>query len=621
MAHIRSILPQRGGVSPVDNNTAALFHYDDNAGDNIKGLKPIGNQRALAFNGTSTRIQLTSTSMFNTDVATVFGNNISIDMWIWLDTLPNEMTSTYGSIFDSSSDAFVVYLQNNGELRFKVVTSNSTVWVATPQSKLKKGAWFHLACTYDGVNATTYIDGVVTTSLAITGNIIQSTPSIGFDGTSSFKGRLSNLRLWNKGLSSQEVVQAKNNSLENDSKVAHWKLDENSGTIAYDCSKTGNDGLISGTVSWTEGPAIYSLVSGGYPGGTGKGAFLEEGTINIVTNPIDPSTWPVNADTTYGYVSHSVVDTELGKTQRKIVQTQTTTDYRGTLTSIPWATPTDMTKPWTFTIYARVVNSTAPGANINLNYQGADVNGVRQDLSVNGIVLTSDWQRITITKTPATDSTFASIISYMKVYTNPPGGVGNQATIDIVMPQMEQKSYPTTFVNGTRSKANLCYSDSILNEKNGTISFWYKPIFAWSDTTTPNGSQENLNEDLFTWGTPGQTNCLWMRRARDARGIFAWFGNSATSYSTNSLQNNDWVFITYTWTEGSQQLFINGVLAASASGTGLTRPTTGYFEVGSREVGTTYPTAIGTIDELRIDNIVRTSTEIASWYYQGRNGW
>jgi hypothetical protein len=47
-----------------------------------------------------------------------------------------------------------------------------------------------------------------------------------------------------------------------------------------------------------------------------------------------------------------------------------------------------------------------------------------------------------------------------------------------------------------------------------------------------------------------------------------------------------------------------------------------YFVIGSWWIDSGWYGTPGIIgDELRVDNIARTDTEIAAWYYQGRNGW
>jgi hypothetical protein len=440
---------------------------------------------------------------------------------------------------------------------------------------------------------------------------------------------MSNARLWNFGLSQAQVVAAMNNQL-TDGIVAHWKLDEGAGSVVYDCSGGGNDGVVSGTVSWAEGQAVYSLLSGGYSGGTGKGVFAEESTTNIITKPLDPSTWGINKDPAYGYVSHSIIDTEFGvQGLRKTVQKTATTDYRGTLNTMPWATPTDMTKDYSFSIYARLVDG--PATSITLNYEGRDASNVRKDVTQIFTVSSSDWTRYTLTATPS-NSSFATIITTMKVYVNPAGADGTNVTVDIVMPQMEQKSYPTSFVDGTRSMPYLAYPKSIINPSQGTMSFWMNPV-----NKNPNSYPSIMG--LGGWSSPFSVDWLsvyWGSGWGNANSIAMGVANGAEAagvqptIGTLKVDPNKWMFIVCRWdfntldkavltvwdTDGTKQE-VSSTLSFSPPT--FTNQTAFYVGCSKDWNSTSAPNA--EFDELRIDNVYRSDAEIASWYYQGRNGW
>jgi hypothetical protein len=602
----------------VDNNTTFLAHYDEHPHDNLKGVRAIGNQKSFYFNG-ATRID----TAFRTD------NMPQITVECWIYPARNTTTDTYISSAESAGISFECVA---GKPQLAVNTGGSYK-VAASTEQLGVNQWYHLAGVYDGTNVIMYVNGVAKATVACTGVITASSQKITLaanpPGTGSpYQGRMSNARLWNFGLSQAQVVAAMNNQL-TDGIVAHWKLDEGAGSVVYDCSGGGNDGVVSGTVSWAEGQAVYSLLSGGYSGGTGKGVFAEEGTTNIITKPLDPSTWGINKDPAYGYVSHSIIDTEFGvQGLRKTVQKTATTDYRGTLNTIPWATPTDMTQTYSFSIYARLVDG--PATSITLNYEGKDASNVRKDVTQIFTVSSSDWTRYTLTATPS-NSSFATIITTMKVYVNPTGADGTNVTVDIVMPQMEQKSYPTSFVEGTRSMPYLAYPKSIVNPAEGTISFWMNPV-SKNPNTYPSimglgGWTADNSKDWMSvywgsgWGSANQVS-FGLVNGTDKLGI----NQSVTGMAINP---NSWLFIVARWSFNTDKYAIT-----TWDSLGVKREITGAltfnppvyadstaFYVGCSKDWNSTSAPNAEFDELRIDNVYRSDAEIASWYYQGRNGW
>ena len=199
-------------------------------------------------------------------------------------------------------------------------------------------------------------------------------------------------------------------------------------------------------------------------------------------------------------------------------------------------------------------------------------------------------------------------IGIMSTYTN----------IKVYGIQVENKAFSTSIVNGTRAKGMLAYFDNGIDHTKGTISFWYKPTINWSDTSTSNGSNEVTHEDLFTWGIPGQSNCIWSRRERENNIINFLYGAGTCNYTTTSLSGNQFVHIAFAWQSGNQQLYINGNYASSSTSSVISRPTTGYFEVGTREFGSVYPNADGIISDFIISRNFMSSEDIGNIYISKR---
>lgn len=221
-------------------------------------------------------------------------------------------------------------------------------------------------------------------------------------------------------------------------------------------------------------------------------------TTNIITDPTDPSKWFMNKDTNYGFVSHSTIN-NLYKGYTGYERTVKGSDYRGTFIGIPWSTPTDMSKPLTFSIYARCVKN-PQNACIELNYEGKDASNNRVDIIKNIYFTDYSWQRISLTDIPNTKN-FSSLVSYMKVYLKS-NDSNIETTIQICMPQAEfNKKSPTSFIIGSRNPntqpAGLCYK---LEYTPQSIFFLFKSSYTYTNGDVPASDmpifempEENIN--------------------------------------------------------------------------------------------------------------------------------
>lgn len=162
--------------------------------------------QAIKFNGSSNYVNVPNSSSVD------LTGNMSISMWI----RPSEL-------IDSSSgrkDLLVKFLQywlilnypsNDGKILFAVSTGSPAVYTTT--TSWKANTWYHLAATWDGTNFKIYVDGVLentasgsappstSTSVQIGGNSVQS---------NYFPGSIDDVRIYNKSLSSAEVLQLYN---------------------------------------------------------------------------------------------------------------------------------------------------------------------------------------------------------------------------------------------------------------------------------------------------------------------------------------------------------------------------------------------------------------------------
>lgn len=220
-------------------------------------------------------------------------------------------------------------------------------------------------------------------------------------------------------------------------------------------------------------------------------SFKGAPTTNILTSPLDPTSWGMYTDPVYGFVSdeYFTYNGELGNNIPAYRRTVSGADYRGTRIDVPWTTPTDMTTPITGSIFVRCLNPDPGGATtVNINFQGLDSLAARVDTNTSISITDSNWVRLSDTQT-LSSSGFVSQVNYMKYYVN---GDATTRTWEVMMPQVEKQTFATPFVNGTRSNTEAVLDQS-RNEDTIATSLTYES----DNTFTFNGSSDYIQIPNF----------------------------------------------------------------------------------------------------------------------------
>ena len=150
--------------------------------------------------------------------------------------------------------------------------------------------WHHYACTYDpdlGIQAM-YVDGVLINSISRTFTINSDTGSLFIgrdDGWSRYlDGMIDDVRVYTYALNAAEIALLADDS----GLVAHWKLDETTGTVAVDSSTFGNDGTWVASPSWS----TSGVLGGALDFETSDGADrVDAGNFDVTGNEITLAAW------------------------------------------------------------------------------------------------------------------------------------------------------------------------------------------------------------------------------------------------------------------------------------------------------------------------------------------
>ena len=208
---LKTLLTDYGLMAHWDFDEGSGFTLEDQSGNSNDGTLygpswSTGNSGGgLSFDGNSDSLVVPLSSSLD-----ISGDGVSISGWVYLDVLPSAMSNTFGPIYDSDEDAYILYLdQANAELRFKVKDDDGDAErPGIAEADLYTGTWMHVAGVYNGFNAMIYLNGELmdyhgnsNLDLLQTGQQAQ----FGHNNGSFFDGMLDEFRIYNRSLTRQEV--------------------------------------------------------------------------------------------------------------------------------------------------------------------------------------------------------------------------------------------------------------------------------------------------------------------------------------------------------------------------------------------------------------------------------
>lgn len=194
-------------------------------------------QGSAEFNGTSDYVQLPTSFSYT---------NHTIAAWI----NPADVPLNYYNIFDNrdgSNDGITINYSNSDEIDYRV--NNSTL---VTSSVISPSQWNFIVMQYDGTTMKIYVNGSLNNSLlasqTVDVTINAKIGQVAYTPALQLKGNLSNVAIWNRALTSDEinsVMWKSYNALsatEKSGLQAWYALDNIDGTSVPDSSGNGNNG-------------------------------------------------------------------------------------------------------------------------------------------------------------------------------------------------------------------------------------------------------------------------------------------------------------------------------------------------------------------------------------------
>ena len=330
-------------------------------------------------------------------------------------------------------------------------------------------------------------------------------------------------------------------------------------------------------------------------------SYKGQPTTNYAVSPLDLYAWTSSANAATLTRDTSTSLSPVGGIPLKMVTTGTD-PYTNTYSSSPWnLAAASSGQTWTYSIWVKANRTMA----VSLFLFQADNTGNYLTHNVTGFTATTEWQRISITATLGNAST-----NYVQVRMD---GPDTYTAGDIVWwdgLQLEQKSYATQFVAGTRSNTQGLIDltrTTVVNlsaagyDSNANINFSGSQYIITNSPTL--ASSQSSPFTMLAWNKP--SNLTSWQTVFGTHGSYRQIGWGGTSFyyggnggGGNSLiadgtgSNNNWYLLAMAYDGTTAYAYKNGVPAGSSS--------IGSYTGGSNDV-----------------NVIGAFTKTGGEYFQG----
>ena len=343
-------------------------------------------------------------------------------------------------------------------------------------------------------------------------------------------------------------------------------------------------------------------------------SFKGEATTNVVGNAASMSGW-----SPYSYGNDGTFITEFGTTGYKMLN-------RGSWNGIYKGITLPATGTYTISAWFRYWGGASDnnGATVYTNGGGISDTAVALDKSKVGV-----WQRVSMTRTYSTTSLGFYLISY--------GGTAgaSNSTWDVTMPQIEQKSYATTFTDATRGTTVATgggWADLTGNGNNGQLVNGVRESADNLGSLSFDGSNDYLSTSLTGtfpqitfdyWGFFDDLTLNTKSRNESAFGDWTslrvhwgtrwsvgmhWNVNNSWTETPATNLRYGWNHFSLIWnhTAGQKLIYINSILSTSGSTNG--NMVLGDFRIGVATNLNAYYR--GNISNFKVYNRALTANEV-----------
>lgn len=593
-------------------------------------------------------------------------NTFTIAGWIY----PDNQYSRFITPNSNGIDQWVGYDTTNQRIEFQITEIADVNNRNRPSTtgSVPRNMWTHWAVTINDKDIRIYINGALNASYTETIDIAgwTGTWSIGQRGNSAdwFKGRLDDLRVYNRTLSASEVsalYRAGQISVKVPDKgdlAGWWKFDDATGTVATDFSGNGNPGTLfcSGTcalptyIDGKRGKAL-DFVSDG----TNYGAVSIPSTVpSASNNQITVSAWYyykggggdpriINRGwcSSMGWLMHTTLG--FGVNNSTGCSAQYFASF-GSLTAGRWyhiVGVFDGTNVYSYRDGVRIATTVSSGVNLALNNYGmtfmTNNNGKLDDVRIFKRALSATEvaalykQNQTTLNAPEDDQLTEGLVSFWTFngkdvgsLINDVSGGGNNAYARGVATSsllavgkvgqglnFNNSNYYVSPAAGTASAVSNITTNQV------TVSAWVYPYATNQIMTVISndrdcggcGSYKGFGLQMYYGGTT--VFRIWNSDGTGPRAV-----NTATNPPAN-----EWTHVVGTFDGSSIKIYQNGSLLGTSNSVGngtLGYPSSFDTKIGQLGCCTNTHNMNGKIDEVRVYNRTLTAAEVKRLYLMGK---
>ena len=189
---------------------------------------------------------------FSDDKMLDMSNGYTYELKLYVDQYHGSSSGNIQRVanFEGENESHGINLLRLGEngVTWKHLQWMSPVGAVVSNTAFQEGRWYHVALVYDGSSFSMYVDGVKEATVAGSSDTQFQWIEFGMSWTAYYRqdqrflGRLAEVRVWNRALSTSEIasglcaVGTNSNGLQ-----AYWKLNEGEGYIFKDATGHGYD--------------------------------------------------------------------------------------------------------------------------------------------------------------------------------------------------------------------------------------------------------------------------------------------------------------------------------------------------------------------------------------------
>jgi len=218
------------------------------------------NNKALQLDGIDDRLGIEDATLLNPTDA------ITVEAWIKADKWENAIHegTIIGKQVGDPDRGYCLSVGEGGRAEFTISVDNG--WKSQKTNPVMGiGSWYHIAGVYDGSSVKTYINGILQTSVDVTGTHSVSTGTTLILGDNptwtgrNFEGTIDEVRIWNVARTETEINDNYKKELTGTETglAAYWNLNEGAGTTVSDQTTNANDATL---LDMEESAWVYGFV-------------------------------------------------------------------------------------------------------------------------------------------------------------------------------------------------------------------------------------------------------------------------------------------------------------------------------------------------------------------------